>query len=235
MASRAILRRKNYLSDSLNKPNFFIRSSSSFEHGSSSIIPDWMRAAIHTSTNTEHSEERDSYLITKDKVSTISTKKKFKHDSYRVPTFDYRIGTPGSLSPLGVRWVKEFVRYSSTATAGKPDPHFGDNKNESTSVKLKKEASPEECDQAVEGLSTVKARAKAKQLQDTQKDETSIIKRIWARLLGIGPALKAVASMSRLNLLYFSPLLFRGKRGTLKCTNKICCKYLLFSFFLLLI
>lgn len=167
------------------------------DDGGSSIVPDWMRAAIHTSSDAEHSEKGDSYLITKDKVSTISTKKFLMHDSFRVPTFDYRIGTPGSLSPLGVRWVKEFVRYSSTATAGKPDPHFGDNKNEAASVKPKKEASPEECDQAVEGLSTVKAKAKAKQLQDTQKDEVSIIKRIWARLLGIGPALKAVASMSR--------------------------------------
>ncbi|XP_020549078.1 LETM1 domain-containing protein LETM2, mitochondrial isoform X3 [Sesamum indicum] len=66
-------------------------------------------------------------------------------------------------------------------------------------MKQKKEPSAEECDQAVEGLSSIKARAeaKAKQLQDSQKGANSILKRIWAMVLGIGPALRAVASMSR--------------------------------------
>jgi hypothetical protein len=63
--------------------------------------------------------------------------------------------------------------------------------------KRKKEASPEECDQAVEGLSTAKAKAKAKQVQESLKSSQSIVKKFWARILGIGPALRAVASMSR--------------------------------------
>ncbi|GMH03732.1 hypothetical protein Nepgr_005571 [Nepenthes gracilis] len=50
---------------------------------------------------------------------------------------------------------------------------------------------------AVEGLSTVKAKARAKQLQESQKSDKPILQRVWAMLLGIAPALKAVASMSR--------------------------------------
>ncbi|XP_022573588.1 mitochondrial proton/calcium exchanger protein [Brassica napus] len=61
----------------------------------------------------------------------------------------------------------------------------------------RKEASPEECDQAVESLSSVKAKAKAKRLQDSKKVARSILQRTWVFILGIGPALRAVASMSR--------------------------------------
>ena len=64
-----------------------------------------------------------------------------------------------------------------------------------------KEASLEECDQAVEGLSTVKAKAKAKQVHDSPKSAQSIIKKIWVTILGIGPALRAVAYMNRFKLL----------------------------------
>ncbi|GMH20120.1 hypothetical protein Nepgr_021961 [Nepenthes gracilis] len=37
----------------------------------------------------------------------------------------------------------------------------------------------------------------AKQQQESQKSDKPILQRVWAMLLGIGPALKAVASMSR--------------------------------------
>jgi LETM1 and EF-hand domain-containing protein 1 len=69
--------------------------------------------------------------------------------------------------------------------------------------KKKKEASPEECDQAVEGLSTAKAKAKAKQVQESLKVDQSVIQKFWARILGVGPALRAVASMSRSQFLFF--------------------------------
>ncbi|KAI5651291.1 hypothetical protein M9H77_37296 [Catharanthus roseus] len=200
MASRALLRRKKYLYESLNRHNCLIRGFSSFEHGDSSIPPhsgNCTMAATHSFSSVTHRDEADSYLPTKAKISTIAAREFLKHDYFKLPTLGSRIGISGSLSPLGVRWIKEFALYSSTAAAGEPAVPGGDDKNEESTVKQKKEASPEECDQAVEGLSTVKAKARAKQLQDTQKDEKSIIKRIWAMLLGIGPALRAVASMSR--------------------------------------
>lgn len=57
------------------------------------------------------------------------------------------------------------------------------------------EASAEECDQAVEGLSS--AKAKAKKSQEVQTKGVGILTKIWSGLLGIGPALRAVAAMSR--------------------------------------
>ncbi|KAG8060375.1 hypothetical protein GUJ93_ZPchr0002g23811 [Zizania palustris] len=100
--------------------------------------------------------------------------------------------------PIGARYFLQSVRTASTATAGHPkldieDEHSEDQKQN----KRKKEASPEECDEAVEGLSTAKAKAKAKQVQESLKASQSIMQKFWARLLGIGPALRAVASMSR--------------------------------------
>jgi hypothetical protein len=49
----------------------------------------------------------------------------------------------------------------------------------------KKETSPEKCDQAVEGLSTAKAKAKAKQVQESIKASQLVMQKFWARLLGI--------------------------------------------------
>ncbi|CAH1415399.1 unnamed protein product [Lactuca virosa] len=53
--------------------------------------------------------------------------------------------------------------------------------------------SPEECDQAVEGLSSSKAKAKTKKV----KESKSIFHRTCGVLSGIRPALRVVASMSR--------------------------------------
>jgi LETM1 and EF-hand domain-containing protein 1 len=97
--------------------------------------------------------------------------------------------------PLGARYFLQSVRTTSTA-AGKPKLGVLNEQNEDQK-QPKKEASPEECDQAVEGLSTAKAKAKAKQVQEVQKTDQSIRQKFWARLLGIGPALRVVASMSR--------------------------------------
>ncbi|OIW19289.1 hypothetical protein TanjilG_20414 [Lupinus angustifolius] len=91
---------------------------------------------------------------------------------------------------LGARLISQ----SAAAAAKQPEQ---DPENDDTVAKKRKEASPEECDQAVEGLSSVKAKAKAKRLQESGKDVQSVLQRVWATLLGIGPALRAVASMSR--------------------------------------
>lgn len=63
-------------------------------------------------------------------------------------------------------------------------------------LKRKKEASPEGCDQAIEGLSTAeaKAKAKAKRLQESEKVDVLFCKEYE---LYFGPALRAVASMSK--------------------------------------
>lgn len=89
------------------------------------------------------------------------------------------------------------MRHASTATAGQPETRSGNSQSKEKASKQVKEASPEDCDQAVEGLSTAKAKVKAKQMLESQKSDDSLLKRMWATLLGIGPALRAIASMSR--------------------------------------
>ncbi|CAN1857779.1 Mitochondrial proton/calcium exchanger protein [Linum perenne] len=85
----------------------------------------------------------------------------------------------------------------STATAKQPESGVDDEGNEESMAKKRKEVSPEDCDEAVEGLSTAKAKAKAKKLQESQTIVKSVLEKTWAVLLGIGPALRAVAAMSR--------------------------------------
>ncbi|KAI3493595.1 hypothetical protein L1887_40797 [Cichorium endivia] len=89
---------------------------------------------------------------------------------------------------VGRMRVWQSIRYISTTTATNND----NNKKQRFDGK-RKQASPEECDQAVEGLSSAKAKAKAKHV----KYAKSIVHRTRAMLLGIRPALRAVASMSR--------------------------------------
>ncbi|BAT73522.1 hypothetical protein LR48_Vigan1300s001500 [Vigna angularis] len=91
----------------------------------------------------------------------------------------------GFNEPIGVRWLTQ------SAAAKKQE------ENDDAVAKLRKEASPEECDQAVEGLTTAKAKAMAKRSQESPKEVQSVLRRVWTALLGIGPALRAVASMSR--------------------------------------
>jgi LETM1 and EF-hand domain-containing protein 1 len=106
--------------------------------------------------------------------------------------------------PLGARYLLQSVRRASTATARQPNMDTDDEQSEDQKqTKKKKDASPEECDQAVEGLSTAKAKAKSKQVQESLKAGQSIIHKFWARILGIGPALRAVASMSRSDYISF--------------------------------
>ncbi|KAG8641545.1 hypothetical protein MANES_12G000200v8 [Manihot esculenta] len=176
MASRAILRRKRSLFSFLNQPACLVRSFSSFEHGQ----PPQSSVLEGSSWITSHpSENNDS-----------------RYKGNRKADFD---------SSSGIRWFSRSVRFSSTVTAGQPkfgsdgQPKFGsgNDRNEQQAAKQVKEASPEECDEAVEDLSEVKAKAKAKQVQELQKSYKSVMQRMWAMLLGIGPALKAVASMGR--------------------------------------
>ncbi|PNY13285.1 LETM1 and EF-hand domain-containing protein, partial [Trifolium pratense] len=92
----------------------------------------------------------------------------------------------------------DLIRYISATSTIQSGLSSSSGGNEQSVTKQKKEASPEECDEAVEDLSTVKAKAKAKQLQEEpHKSTESIVKRIWAKILGIGPAFRAILSMSR--------------------------------------
>ncbi|KAK7399694.1 hypothetical protein VNO78_10883 [Psophocarpus tetragonolobus] len=101
-----------------------------------------------------------------------------------VPTFQTAVPRHGFNAP---RCFSQ-----SVAVAKRHEPE--ENDDSVAADKKRKEASPEECDQAVEGLTTAKAKAMAKR---PHKEVQSVLRRLWTAFLGIGPALRAVASMSR--------------------------------------
>lgn len=104
-------------------------------------------------------------------------------DSSKLPSLLGNVHKPRQLSTA--------ASAASTASQIQDD----DSDREEHKQPKKREPSAEECDQAVEGLSSVKA--KAKQTQEMQKKGVSVLNKVWSGLLGIGPAMKAVASMSR--------------------------------------
>ncbi|WJZ91483.1 hypothetical protein VitviT2T_010550 [Vitis vinifera] len=200
MASRAILQRKRYLFNSLNFPTCSVRGFSSFEHGASSQ-PNESRGFIWATSvpqsNTDPRRKGYFLSLSKEELSSFSSLGLLRHNICGISTLGCGIRRTDFISLPGTGCVSQYIHYVSTLTAGQPKLDGGNNENEEQVAKPKKEASPEECDQAVEGLSTVKAKAKAKQLQESQMGVKYVIKRVWAMLLGIGPALRAVASMSR--------------------------------------
>ncbi|KAF3455190.1 hypothetical protein FNV43_RR05638 [Rhamnella rubrinervis] len=200
MALRAILQRKRQLFHSLNQPTFLVRGFSTFEHRRSSQSDDLGRVNWVTSLPSATSDYRNEGSVSpvaKDDLSAFIASRSFKHNLFRISTLGNGIGKADFVPAAGVKWTLQSIRYTSTAAAGQPEYGSSGDGNGQQVPKQKKEASPEECDQAVEGLSTVKAKAKAKKIEDSQKDTKSPLMTIWSKILGIGPALKAVASMSR--------------------------------------
>ena len=200
MASRAILRRKRYLINSLNQPTCLIRGSSSFEREQPSQSNDLKSVRLFASqlfATTRHRNHDDVNSVPKTVPSTFRVEGAFRHNFFGINALSNKNGMENFVSSMGFMWYSQSIRYNSTAAAGQPEFRSSNHRNEQQISGQKTEASPEECDQAVEGLSTVKAKAKAKQIQDSQKSAKSVMMRMWAKLLGVGPALKAVASMSR--------------------------------------
>lgn len=198
MASRAILRRKQYLFTSVKQPQYFVRGVWHSEQGGSPQITvpwNFTGASSDKFVDTDCKKGGNSNSLTK-VVIAFSEIKFVGPNAIRIPTFGCGKQRGGSIAPLGARWVVESIQYLSTTTQGQPESS-GADRNEQQPVKQRKEASPEECDQAVEGLSTVKAKAKAKQLHESPKDSKSIVEILRAMLLGIGRAFRVVASMSR--------------------------------------
>ncbi|KAK8481105.1 hypothetical protein V6N11_047848 [Hibiscus sabdariffa] len=151
----------------------------------------------HPSEEFNHLKKLDVNSVAKQDLLGFSASGYFSYRSMGISVLSPRSGRFEFNSPLSVRLMSYSVRHASTSTARQPEPGSDDEGNEDLVAKKRKEASAEECDQAVEGLTTAKAKAKAKRLQDSQKVAKSILRRVWATVLGIGPALRAVASMSR--------------------------------------
>lgn len=113
-------------------------------------------------------------------------------------SYDARVLVRGSSSAQKILQSHFLTRQSfSSASSSSNAAQIQELETETEQGKKPKplEASAEECDQAVVGLSS--AKAKAKKAQEVQDKGVGILKKIWSGLLGIGPALRAVAAMSR--------------------------------------
>lgn len=198
MASRAILRKRKTVSDYLNVAVRSAQTLQSLGQGQSSHCFDsrsYTSFTDHTSQNSVQLRENDETSAFSKTSLDFSTFGIFGHRPCGTAAFRYGNRTSDFSCLMGVRLMSQYRYFGSTATVRQPDMGSDDEDNENMTAKRKKEASPEECDQAVAGLSTAKAKAKAKQLQESQNKP--ILKKLWATFLGIGPALRAVASMSR--------------------------------------
>lgn len=203
MASRAIWRRKRSISDHLNASTRLIQRFQCFgqpvRNFDSCVYSSF---ANHTPVDFNHIEETDAVSVKKRELLCFSGLRHFTYGYHGVTILGLQTRRLEFTSPMGFNVMSHMVRNASTATAKQPEIGSDNEENEELVSRKRKEASPEECDQAVEGLSSVKAKAKAKKLQESQKVAKSILQKAWATLLGIGPAMRAVASMSRLNLIF---------------------------------
>ena len=205
MASRAILRRRRLIDHLVNCSNRSILSSL---HAGYDTATENLSSHLSASSSSDAS----AYSAHVKGYHGVSFNKGQALNPSGLGQYGQRFSEVTSLGPrdgilefntlTGVRWISQYARSASTATAKQPELGSEDDENNEMAAKKRKEASPEECDQAVEGLTTAKAKAKAKRLQEPQKGAQTVVQRIWAIFLGIGPALRAVASMSRLRVLY---------------------------------
>ena len=207
MASRVILRKKrNLLFNPVNQPTRFILGFSSLGHGQpfdSSGLEGLSQSPCCPPASVGHNkEERNLFPATKDDPAARAASKFFVHSYFRVSNFGFRTEKIDFVSLSRSRWSSQYAHYISTAATDQSGLASSNGGNEQSDTKQKKEASPEECDEAVQGLSTVKAKAKAKQLEESDKSAESIIKSLWAKILGIGPAFRAIMSMSRFKFYY---------------------------------
>jgi LETM1 and EF-hand domain-containing protein 1 len=195
MASRAIARRRKYLFDHV-------------QHGRTGLEAEPRIAQLFLELSSgDSNSEKGQYSVNLTKRNLAGLANGFlRRPAHGIAFSHYGIGRNDFGLPFGARSMLQSLRASSTAAAGQPKLDIGDEQSEDQKQNSKKkEASPEECDQAVEGLSNAKAKAKAKHVPESLKTSQSVIQKFWARLLGIGPALRAVASMSRSRFFSFVP------------------------------
>ncbi|KAL1360616.1 hypothetical protein HN51_006010 [Arachis hypogaea] len=198
MASRVILQRKrSLLFNPVNQHARFILGFSSLGHGQafeSSDCEGLSQSPCCSPATTGHNKlGRSSSPAQKNDLAALAASRIFLHNYFRISNSGFRI----EISPSRSKWSFQHVHYISTAATHQSGLASSNGGNEQSDAKQKKEASPEECDEAVQDLSTIKAKAKAKKLEESDKSAESIIKSLWAKILGIGPAIKAIMSMSR--------------------------------------
>ncbi|KAH1044654.1 hypothetical protein GYH30_026087 [Glycine max] len=137
------------------------------------------------------------FTVNKDDLAAYAASRFISHSSFRVSSFGFISDKIELVYLSRLGWLSRCSRNISTASAGQSGLTSSYKGSEQSATIQKKEASPEECDEAVEGLSNIKAKAKAKQMQEPKKSADSILRKLWTRILGIGPAFRTIMSMSR--------------------------------------
>ncbi|KAL8170844.1 hypothetical protein V2J09_022648 [Rumex salicifolius] len=190
MASRAMLRNRSLLNPS-SHPRFLIHSFSTY--GDRSLSPDSQSSSSwelqHPISDADSKKETERSWANQNAHRLFSNSGLLRQHFGGILAFRSLTRIPDCAFSLGFTDTTQYMHRKLYSSTGQPQRN-GD-------VTQVKEPSPEECDQAVEGLTSAKAKAKAKQLQDSQKSDKSMLQRVWATLLGIGPALRAISSMSR--------------------------------------
>lgn len=203
MASRAILRKRKIVADYLENS---IRPIGNWQNlGYSGHSNQYLSSRGFSSATTriyqgcDGIKDRTRNIGVNDELSKFSTSQLFGSRSLHTNVFVNGAANVDFMFSMNIRSIlQQPARYASTAAAKQPNLGSDDEDDKELVAKKRKEASPEECDQAVIGLSSAKAKAKAKkQLQEKQQGAKLVLQKTWAALLGIGPALRAVASMSR--------------------------------------
>ncbi|KAL1806242.1 hypothetical protein ACET3Z_029310 [Daucus carota] len=200
MASGALLRRRKVISDHLSisaRCFLGVRNVAQGQSPEQLVESRAFSTVSHIPSQEKDSKKTDdvAFFVNGDLLKTSALG--LFRSSYRSVLAGQGNGKPDFGFIIGPRQTSHFIRYASTATAGQPNLDGDDERNDELVAKKRKEASAEDCDQAVEGLSTAKAKAKAKRLQESQNVAITILRKVWTTILGIGPALRAVASMSR--------------------------------------
>ncbi|CAD6250376.1 unnamed protein product [Miscanthus lutarioriparius] len=171
MTSRAITRRRKYLFNHVKTLNLS-SSSSTFQHeriGSEAEPRIALRFLEQSSGDSRSEKEQYSANLTKSNLAGLANRF-LRRPAHGISLSYYGIGKNDFRLPLGARSILQSVRASSTATAGQPKLDIDDEQSEDQKQNRKKKRHPrEECDQAVEGLSTAKAKAKAKQVQESRR------------------------------------------------------------------
>ncbi|CAN6276171.1 unnamed protein product [Urochloa humidicola] len=198
MASRAIIRRRKQILWHTNVPILSPLSTSTIGQGKSGYEVEQRSVCLFSEESLADSRHaKAQYTLSKQNHCGASSGFIWRPTcGVSLPTYGCR--AQNFVFPLGVSCFLQSVRTTSNIS-GQPQVNIkGKQSVDEKQEQQKKEASPEECDQAVEGLSTAKAKAKAKaKLEEVQKNDQSTIQKLWAKLLGIGPALRLIASMSR--------------------------------------
>ncbi|XP_074588042.1 uncharacterized protein LOC141843922 [Curcuma longa] len=201
MVSLAITSRKKCFSNHLSVPVRSCYSLSSFGHGEHVCDAD-----TKVATNVAERSPNEDEITWRKLPEILNSKEEFMciHDQrlFQLPYDRFSRPRFGNVRrefvlPFAARGLAQSIHTASTAKVRPPETN--DEAYEDQGQKRLKDTSPEECDQAVEGLSSAKAKAKAKHIQDSHKASQSLIQQFWAKVLGIGPALRAVASMSRVD------------------------------------